>query len=352
MYMKNKSVLRLPLTKAASFLKSQPAIIAVVVLMVLGTILYGGTFLNYSKNLMNVLHTASMLGIMGLGVNLCFLIGARDLSVGAVGALVSMVSAWFSFYGIAQSILFGLIAGAIFGVANGIIITKFKIQPFIATLAMQLIARGIALLLNEGNSIATDFSLAPLNYIGDANVFGIIPFPTLVFIALVALLSFVCRYTNFGRAVYAVGGNDESASMMGVNVDRIKILVFTISGILAGVSGVILSGRLRAGQPSACTGWEMTIMAAVVIGGTRVRGGVGKVSGIFFGALFVQLITNLINLDGHISAYWKNVITGIVLLIAVLAQTIADNRKETLKKKHGSDLKSVDSQAAQLLRKT
>lgn len=316
-------------------LKQEPAILAVLAIMLAGTVIYGKTFLNYGTNIINVLHTASMMGIMGLGVNLCFLIGARDLTVGAIGALVSMVSAWFSMYGLVPAVIAGLIAGALIGLANGLIIAKFKIQPFIATLAMQLVARGIAILLNNGNSFAANLELKSLQYIGDANVFGIIPFPTLIFIILVVILGIVCKYTTFGRSIYAVGGNEESALMMGVNVDKIKILVFTISGITAAVSGIILCGRLRAGQPSACTGWEMTIMAAVVIGGTRVRGGMGRVSGIFFGTIFVQFITNLINLHGHISAYWKNVITGAVLLIAVLIQTITDTQREAANlKKH------------------
>jgi ribose/xylose/arabinose/galactoside ABC-type transport system permease subunit len=146
-------------------------------------------------------------------------------------------------------------------------------------------------------------------------------------------MSYVCRYTQFGRAIYAVGGNEESANMMGVHVDRVKIIIFTLSGTFAAISGLVLAGRLGAGQPNACGGWEMTIMAAVVIGGTRVRGGVGNISGIFFGSIFVAFISNIINLNGHISAYWKDVLTGVVLLIAVLLQTMSENMKQDVRHK-------------------
>lgn len=298
--------------------------------MIVGTALYGGTFLNYNRNIVNVLHTTSMMGIMGIGVNLCFLIGARDLSVSAIGALVSMVVAVFSQWGLLPAILMGLLVGTLFGFLNGMIIAKFRIQPFISTLAVQLIVRGIAILLNEGNSIASNMELQALIDLSDAKILGV-PVPAIIFVLLVVAMGIVCRYTNLGRAIYATGGNEESAFMMGVNTDFIKIFCFTMSGIFSAISGIILCGRLRAGQPAAGSGWEMTIMAAVVIGGTRVKGGIGNITGILFGTLFVQFITNLINLNGHLNAYWKNVITGAVLLIAVLIQTITDNEKERAK---------------------
>ena len=119
--------------------------------------------------------------------------------------------------------------------------------------------------------------------------------------------------------------------MMGVRVDRIKIATFIISGLMAATSGIVLCGHINAGQPTACEGWEMTIMAAVVIGGTPVRGGTGRISGIFFGAIFVQFISNLINLNGHISAYWKDIITGLILLLAVLIQVHSEKQKEQIK---------------------
>lgn len=314
------------------FLSENSSIIAVLLLMVLGTAAYGTTFLNYKKNLINVLHTASMMGIMGIGVNICFLIGARDLSVGALAALVSMVTAWLSPWGFVPALVGGLVVGALFGALNGAVVGFFKVQPFIATLGTQLAARGLALLINKELSISLGTNAPQLKYIGNGNVLGILPFPAFVFIILILGMTVLLKFHDFGRGVYAVGGDENAAEMMGIHVNRTKIIVFTISGLMAAVSGIILCGRLSAGQPTACEGWEMTIMAAVVIGGTSVRGGLGKIHGIFFGCLFVNFITNLINLNGHISAYWKDIITGIVLLIAVLAQVYSDRQKEKSKK--------------------
>lgn len=319
--------------KAGQFLADNSSIIAVLLLMLLGTAAYGTTFLNYKKNLINVLHTSSMMGVMGLGVNLCFLIGARDLSVGAVAALVSMVTAWLAPYGVVPAVLGGLLVGALFGAFNGVVVSMFKVQPFIATLGTQLAARGFALLINKELSISLGGNAPELKFVGNGNVLGILPFPAFLFIALILIMVFILKYRDFGRGVYAVGGDENAAEMMGIHVNRTKIAVFTISGLMAAVSGIILCGRLSAGQPTACEGWEMTIMAAVVLGGTSVRGGIGKIHGIFFGCLFVNFITNLINLNGHISAYWKDIITGVVLLIAVLVQVYSDKQKDKAKHK-------------------
>ena len=187
------------------------------------------------------------------------------------------------------------------------------------------------LLINKELSISLGTNAPQLKYVGNGNVFGLIPFPTFAFIILILVLTVILRKKDFGRGVYAVGGDEGSAEMMGIHVNRTKIIVFTISGLMAACSGIILCGRLSAGQPTACEGWEMTIMAAVVLGGTSVRGGIGKIHGVFLGCLFVTFITNLINLNGHISAYWKDIITGVVLLIAVLVQVYSDKQKEKVK---------------------
>lgn len=313
------------------FLQSNTALLAVIAVLIFGTVMYGGTFLNYKRNIINVLHYASLLGIMGVGVNLCFIIGARDLSVGAVAAAASMVTALLSPYGLIPSVLGSLCVGLCFGLLNGIVIAKFKVQPFIATLGTQLAARGVALLINHEYSITIDASATVLKAVGNGNFLGIIPNPTLIFLLLIIAFTVMTRHTTFGRSIYAVGGNEESAEMMGIRVDRVKILTFVISGLMAAISGIVLCGHINAGQPTACEGWEMTIMAAVVIGGTPVRGGTGRISGILFGAIFVQFISNLINLNGHVSAYWKDILTGVILLIAVLLQVSADRRKERIK---------------------
>lgn len=314
------------------FIQSNTALLAVAVLMVFGTIMYGTTFLNYSRNLKNVLRQAALLGIMGIGVNTCFLIGARDLSVGAVAAAVSMVTAQFcNLYGMGVGIACGLTVGLAFGFLNGYVISHYEVQPFIATLGTQLAARGVALLMNGEYSISLNKGFDAMEFLGNGSLFGVLPVPLLIFLVLILVMSLVLKYTPFGRAVYAVGGNEESAEMMGVRTKRIKLFVFMLSGLFSAMSGIVLTGRLYAGQPTACEGWEMTIMAAIVIGGTNVKGGIGRIGGIFFGAVFVQLITNLINLNGKVSVYWKDILTGLVLLLAVFLQAFNDYRKEKQK---------------------
>lgn len=311
-----------------SFVSGNTALLAVFILIALGGFLYGNMFLSYSNNFINVLHQASMMGIMGVGVNLCAIVGARDMSVAAVAAATSMIVSMLSPHGIALSILAGLLFGLTFGALNGFVIAKFKVQPFIATLGTQLAARGFALILNKELSYTLSPSAGAIKYLGNGVLFGLIPIPLLIFLILVIVFSIALKFTYFGRSIYAVGGNEEAAEMMGVRTDFVKISVFGLCGLMAAFAGIVLCGRLNAGQPTACEGWEMTILAAIVIGGTPVRGGSGRISGIFFGVVFVQLISNLINLNGQISPYWKDITTGLILLAAVLIQVAVELKKE------------------------
>lgn len=313
------------------FIQSNIASIGVVILIILGISLYGSKFLNYKRNIINVLHYCSLLGIMGVGVNLSHIIGGRDLSVGAVAACASMFCAIGAPYGFIPALLLGLSVGVVFGILNGVIISRFQVQPFIATLGTQLIARGIALLINDEYSISLPSTAKALKFMGNGRLFDLIPMPTAIFITLVIIFSIMMKFTPIGRAIYAVGGNAEAAEMMGIRVSRVKIITYIMSGTLAALAGCTLCGHINAGQPTACQGWEMTIMAAVIIGGTPVKGGKGRISGILYGVLFVQLITNVINLNGHINANWKDIITGLVLLSAVLLYAFADIRKEKKK---------------------
>ncbi len=310
------------------FIQYNVASLGVVILIIVGIALYGTKFLNFQRNLKNVLHYASLLGIMGVGVNLSHIIGGRDLSVGAVAACTSMFCAIAAPYGFIPSILLGLVVGAAFGLFNGFIIARYNVQPFIATLGTQLAARGIALLMNNEYSIALPSTATALKFMGNGQLFGIIPMPTVIFLTLVIVFSIVMKHTPLGRAIYAVGGNAEAAEMMGIRVFRIKVITYLLSGLLAALAGCTLCGHINAGQPTACEGWEMTIMAAVIIGGTPVKGGKGRITGILYGVIFVQLISNIINLNGRINANWKDILTGLILLAAVLLYAFADMKKE------------------------
>lgn len=310
------------------FLQYNVASLGVVILVITGIVLYGGKFFNYTRNIKNVLHYASLLGIMGVGVNLSHIIGGRDLSVGAVAACASMFCAMGAPYGLVPALLFGLSVGLVFGLINGFVIAKYHVQPFIATLGTQLAARGIALLVNNEYSIAIPATAKALKFMGNGVLFGLIPMPTVIFLSLVIIFTIIMKQTPLGRAIYAVGGNAEAAEMMGIRVFRIRMVTYIISGLLAALAGCTLCGHINAGQPTACEGWEMTIMAAVIIGGTPVKGGKGRIAGILYGVIFVQLISNIINLNGHINANWKDILTGLILLASVLLYAFLDMKKE------------------------
>ena len=302
-------------------------ILILLALFIISCIAFGSDFLS-SFNLTNLMRQISIAAIASVGINFVIISGARDLSVGAVCAVSAMVMAYTSRFGFAIAVGAALLVGAALGLLNGLIITKLGVQPFVATLGTQLGAKGIALLINNEMSMPLDAAhAAPFNMLGRGYLLGI-PIPVVIMILVIAVAYFVSKYTRFGRAVYAVGGNEESAVMMGVLVEKTKIIVFTISGLTAAIAAVVLSSRLGAGLPSAGDGWDMTLMASVVIGGTLVHGGVGDMRGVLIGALICGIITNMLNMLGSINAYWQSIINGMLLLIAVVMQTVSANQSE------------------------
>ena len=316
--------------------KVQPAIsrngpiVILVILFIVSCLAFGSAFLS-SFNLTNLIRQISIAAIASVGINFVIITGGRDLSVGAVCAVSSMVMAYTSRYGFAIAIGSALLSGILLGLLNGLIITKLGVQPFVATLGTQLGAKGIALLINNENSMPLDeANSAPFNMLGRGYLYGI-PIPVVIMLIVIGMAYFVSKYTRFGRAVYAVGGNEESAIMMGVLVERTKVIVFTISGLTAAIAAIVLSSRLGAGLPSAGDGWDMTLMASVVIGGTLVRGGVGDMRGVLVGALICGIITNMLNMLGSVNAYWQSIINGMLLLVAVVMQTVSANQSEKKK---------------------
>jgi ribose transport system permease protein len=211
-------------------------------------------------------------------------------------------------------------ATTVLGLVNGAVIAKARIQPFIVTLAMMIAARGIALAFtNEQNvrvpATATDFAWLGQGMIGD-----FLPVPILILLIAYAIGWLVLNYTRFGRHVFALGDNDEAARLMGLNIDRVTILVYTISGMLAGLAGVILASRLYTGSPTEGVGRELDAIAAVVVGGTLLTGGKGSLISTLYGVLLLGVIFNLFNLEGQISPWWQLVVRGAILLAVVILQ--------------------------------
>lgn len=269
-------------------------------------------------NVMDVARQVSINAMIAFGMTLVILLGGIDLSVGSILAVSSVLMAMLLHAGhsSALAVAIGILAGAFMGWVNGIVIAPGKVAPFIATLATMTLLRGLALVLSKGSPI-TGFSSDFFSMLGGGYFVGLIPIPVVSMLAVFALFWFVLRKTVFGRHVYATGGNAEAARLSGVKTDRVQIVVYTISGVMAAIAGVILTSRLNSAQPTAGAGYELDAIAAVVLGGTSLAGGRGWIFGTLVGALLIGVLNNGLNLLG-VSAFYQQVIKGAVILLAVL----------------------------------
>jgi ribose transport system permease protein len=275
-------------------------------------------------NVLTVLRYNSMFALVSLGMCFAIMSGGIDLSVGTCAALGSVVSALLSPYGLWIALLGGMGVGAGIGFLNGLAITRLNIPPFISSLAAMLAAQGTALLLANNQSVSVSYDTTFM-VIGQGDFLG---FPIPAWIAAVAyLLGSIClNFTATGRYVLAIGGNEEAARLMGLPVDRVKLFLYLLSGLLSGLSGVILAAQFGAGQPTEGVGWELFAIASVVVGGTLLSGGQGSVGATLAGVLLLGLIFNILNFENglgwiSLSAYWQSVIRGVFLMIVVIFQS-------------------------------
>lgn len=280
-----------------------------------------------SRNLINVLKQVSINGIISVGMMCVLLTGGIDLSVGSLVALTGVVATSFAHpgtYPVFVPILLGVLAGALFGAVNGTIISNFKLPPFIATLGSLSVASGMALVISKGRPIS-NLSDA-FRVVGGGCLFGI---PILIYILVVCFILgyIVLTYTKFGRYLYAIGGNEDAARASGLNVKKIILSVYIISGACAGLAGTVLASRINAGQPNSGVGYELDAITAVVIGGTSLNGGVGKVSGTLFGVLIVGIINNGMDLL-NISSYYQKIVKGVIIVLAVLLDQVTKNKNK------------------------
>jgi len=254
------------------------------------------------------------------------LTGGIDLSVGSLVAVSGVIAALLANRGTVFAVAAAIAFTAALGLVNGLVIAKARIQPFIATLAMMIAARGLALVYTGEQSVKAETATASFSWLGRGAI-GFIPVAVLILIIAYIIASQVLSRTPFGRHVYAVGDNEEAARLMGLNVKRVTIGVYTLSGALSGLAGVILASRLGTGQPVAGTGWELDAIAAVVVGGTLLTGGQGGVGSTLVGVLLLGVIFNLFNLEGTISPWWQLVLRGLILLAVVIIQNRLSARK-------------------------
>lgn len=294
------------------------ALSALVVLLVAMSLL-SGDFLT-TQNLLNVGVQAAVTAILAFGVTFVIVSAGIDLSVGSVAALSATVLAWTATsqgLPVWLAITFAVGTGIACGFVNGLLVSYGKLPPFIATLAMLSVARGLSLVISQGSPIPFPDSVSNL---GDT-IGGWLPVPVIVMIVMGLVTAVILARTYIGRSMYAIGGNEEAARLSGLRVKRQKLVIYGLSGLFAAVAGIVLASRLVSAQPQAAQGYELDAIAAVVIGGASLAGGVGKASGTLIGALILAVLRNGLNLLS-VSAFWQQVVIGVVIALAVLLDTL------------------------------
>ncbi|MGW3723910.1 ABC transporter permease/substrate-binding protein [Streptomyces sp. F001] len=294
------------------------ALTALIVLVVALSAL-SGDFLT-TDNLLNIGVQAAVTAILAFGVTFVIVSAGIDLSVGSVAALSATVLAWSATnegVPVVLAVLLAIGTGIAAGLVNGFLISYGKLPPFIATLAMLSVARGLSLVISQGSPIAFPDSVS---HLGDT-LGGWLPVPVLVMIVIWLLTAFVLRRTYIGRSMYAIGGNEEAARLSGLRVKKQKLAIYAFSGLFAAAAGIVLASRLSSAQPQAAQGYELDAIAAVVIGGASLAGGTGKASGTLIGALILAVLRNGLNLLS-VSAFWQQVVIGVVIALAVLVDTV------------------------------
>jgi ribose transport system permease protein len=310
---------RLKNNMVTSMLRGNAGIIAVLLIIGVALSFLSPYFLTYD-NLISVLRQISNNIYLALGMTMVIILGGIDLSVGSIVAMCGTVTVGListQGWPMALAIPVGLLLGTLVGFINGFFVAQFRVPAFIITLSTMNIAKGVAYIYSGGRStrIVDDrFNLIGTGYLGP------IPLPVVYMVLLIALFILLMNRTRFGTYIYAVGGNRESAHLSGVNMKTVEIAVFTISGFLAAFAGLVLSARMFSGQPSVGEGYELDAIAACVLGGVSMSGGVGRVSGTIFGAMVIGIISNGLNLMS-VSSFWQLVVKGIIIATAVLLDT-------------------------------
>ncbi len=310
--------------------------VMILLIMVITLSILSPHFLT-TNNLINILRQISIICIAALGVTMVIISGGIDLSSGSIIGVVSVVTAVFAHppdmliefldglnrvvnYPVVQvfplivPVVLGIVIGGLIGLVSGAIIAYGKIPPFVVTLGMMAIARGLAYLISDAKPVGS-FTLGYL-FIGRGSIFGI-PFPVILLFVLVLIAHFIMAKTSFGRHVYAIGGNLDAAKAAGLNINRHILVIYAFSGAMAGIAGLIITSRITSGQCGLGLGMEFDAITAAVVGGTSLAGGVGIMPGTLIGALIVGVLKNGLDLLG-VSAYWQKILTGVIIIGAVL----------------------------------
>ena len=316
--------------KKLSAVLSEYAAFIALILLALGLFAISPEFRQMS-NLLNLLRQAAFNGLIAIGMTCVILSDGIDLSVGSVFALAAIICAEMLVSGIAApiAILAALAVGTLLGLVSGILVAKFRLQAFIATLITMTAYRGMAMIITDGkpisrlaNSIESEGGAFLFKALGKGNLLLFesvkIPLPAIILLIIFGVFYFVLNHTTFGRRIYATGSNAKCAKLVGVNTEKTKMYVYAISGFLSALAGLMMISRVDSAQPTLGSGYELDAIAAVALGGTSMSGGRGKITGTIAGVLIIAMLNNGLNILG-VTSYYQDVIKAIVILVAVLA---------------------------------
>ncbi len=296
----------------------------VLIVMAIGMYFASPVFLDVG-NLQAILLALSVEATIAVGMMLLLISGGLDLSVGSILGFTGVVTGLALQAGVptVPAIVIGLLAALSVGLINALLVAKMNINPFITTLGMSITIRGLLLVIAKGRAVLN----LPSSFteIGQGNVLGF-QYPIFVMLAIVIVGDILLRNARFFRQSYYIGGNEKAARLSGINVDRVKIANYCIVALLAGVAGILTTARFGTSSVTIGTGVELRVITATIIGGASLNGGEGSVFGAFLGALFMGVVANALNLLG-VDAYWQNLVTGLILIIAVLLDVINERRK-------------------------
>ena len=300
------------------------ALACIFALLVIAAVIFVPDFAS-ADNIGNLLQRNSIIGIVACGMLLMIILGGFDLSVGANGAMSSVAAAYLIVnLSMPAGIVAALLLSLAVGLANGFFIAKIGINPFVTTLGTQVLVTGILFVATSAQpvyGVPEEFTVLGLGRIGP------LPIPTIIFAAVAIATWALLRFTTFGHYVFAVGGNKDATRLAGVNVDRVTIATYAIGGLYAGIAGIVLLGTTDIGQPASAGDWPLSAIAAVVVGGVPLSGGVGSVWRAVLGTLLLGVVANSLNLLG-ISPYWQPAVTGAVILVAVGIDSYQRKRRE------------------------
>lgn len=311
----------------SKFLIEQRSIVALLVLIAIVSVINPDFF--SIDNILNILRQTSVNAIIAVGMTFVILIAGIDLSVGSVLALTGAIAA--SMVGLEMPLFLVipaiLLLGAALGGLSGVIVAKGNVQAFIATLVTMTLLRGVTMVYTDGRPISTGFSdvADAFAFLGTGYLFGV-PVPIWLMVIVFAVAWYILKHTAIGRYIYALGGNEAATQLSGINVNKIKVFVFAVSGFLSALAGLIVTSRLSSAQPTAGMSYELDAIAAVVVGGTSLMGGKGRVMGTLIGALIIGFLNNALNLL-DISSYYQMIAKALVILIAVLADNYLGAKK-------------------------